>query len=79
MFLQDMETVPPLLAVKIVPQTVPGLQGPRAYGKGEFALFRYLQQTDIKHLWDVFRLTYWKPVPVDLCLRPMHPPSMHHD
>ena len=33
-FLQDPETVPPFLAVKMIPHAVPGTQGPRASYKG---------------------------------------------
>ena len=74
--LQNLETVPPVLAVKMIPQSVPGPRGPWASGKGEFVLCHALRETDSKHLWDVFNLTYRQLVPVNLNIRPMHLPSV---
>ena len=43
MLLYDTETVTPVMAVKMVPQAVPGPRGPQAAGKGEWALIRALR------------------------------------
>ena len=50
MLLQDPETSPPVMAIKMVMQAVPVLQGPRAVGKGALELVRALWETDVKYL-----------------------------
>ena len=67
-----------MMAVKVVPQPVPGPQGPWAAGKGSWALRCALQKTDVKYLHNVFLLTDRQPVPVNFRLRPMHTPSVFH-
>ena len=51
--------------------------GTRAAGKGEFELWRDLQESDVKHLWYVFHMTDRHPVPVNFRHHPMHLLSMH--
>ena len=75
-FLQDPETFPPVLLVKVVPQVVLCPRRPRIAGKGAFSLVRALQETGAKYLWNVFRLTGRQTVPVNLRLCPMHLPSV---
>ena len=65
-FLQDPEDVSPIMAVRVFPQALPGLQGPWESGKGAWSLIHALWKTDIKDLGNVFRLTDWKPVPVNV-------------
>ena len=48
--LQDPETVPPLLAVKMIPQAVTGPRGPQESGKGALSLGRALRETGVKYL-----------------------------
>ena len=45
--LQDIEAVPPLIAVEVVPQVIPGLQGTPAAGKGAGAMRCALRKTDV--------------------------------
>ena len=52
-----MEAVSPVMVVKVVPQAVPGPQGPRESGKGAWALIYALWKTDIKDLQNVFHMT----------------------
>ena len=59
MLLQNMEAVFPVMVVKVVPQAVPGPQGPRESGKGAWALIYALWKTDIKDLQNVFHMTDW--------------------
>ena len=71
-FLQDPEDVPPLLAVEVVPQEVPGPWGPCAVGKGWWSMRRAHKKTDVKDLWNLFCLTDWQKVTVNFWLHPIH-------
>ena len=75
--LQDPDTVPPVLAVKMIPHAVIDMRRPKASGKGSFLLLQALQETDFKYLWDVFYMTDRQPVPLHLSLLPMYPPYLH--
>ena len=70
--LQDPDTFLPVLAVKMVPQAVPGPRGPWEAGKGAWALRCALRETGVKYLQNMFRLTDRKPIPVNFWLYPMH-------
>ena len=76
--LQDLETVHPVLVVKLIPQFVPGMQGPQADGKGTLALGHALQKNDVKYLRNFFHLTHQQPVQIDFRLSPMHSISVLH-
>ena len=77
--LQNPDTASPVLEVKMFSQAVSGPPGPWAAGKGEWALRRVLQETDVKYLRNVLRLTEWKPAPANFSLRPMHMPSVRRN
>ena len=63
--LQNPEAVNPVIAVKVVPQAVPGPWGTQVSGKGAWELRHSLRKTDTKDLQNLFYLIDWKPVPVN--------------
>ena len=78
-FLQDTETVPLVLKIKIVREAVPCTQGPQEYRKGAWALRRALLKNDIKYMRNVFCMTDQKPVSFNLRILPMHTLSVSHN
>ena len=71
-FLQYPEAAPPVMEVKFVPQDVPGTRGPRASGKGAWALRCALRKNYGKDLRNLFCLTDRQLVPVYFQLRSVH-------
>ena len=61
----------------MVLKAVPGTQGPQAHRKGAWALRHSHQKTDVKYLQNVFFLTGYQPLAVNLRLRPMHTMYVH--
>ena len=58
-FLQYLQTIPPLLLVEVIHEAVSGTRQSWAPGKGLWALGCALWETDVEDLWDVLCLTEW--------------------
>ena len=70
MLLQDTNTIPPVLPVEVLAQSIPCVGGPRAAGEG--ALLCQPQESHIVYLGLVFHMDDRQLTPLDCGIHPVH-------